>query len=969
MDSSAKHTAIETYLRIRPSNKPEEDKIYYGVKDVTAENGTERQFFSVEVPQQADPTFVHNNTDGIINFEFDRVFDESSSQEDLFVSIAQTKVEEVVNGMNSTIFAYGQTGSGKTYSMFGGDDFSARGLLPRIITQIFKEVKLRENFRIQISFTEIYNESVYDLLDPEKKSQPIEQWVPVQIYEVENQLHMRNISVFEASSEEEALSLFFLGTNNRITSSTPMNDASSRSHAIFSIVVESELIKDDQLFFCRGKLNIVDLAGSERMYKSRNSTGMIKEARAINLSLHYLEQVIISLKDARDREQQQTGKKAAALQQRNNKNKSTRKTPTDPRNNPKNCRSDGSSSSSSSSRNGGAMLMENDSHDGGSNNDDDDQVSSSPTTTVSSSSSHAVSVPNKGGQSTASFIPYRNSILTSMLRDSLGGNCRTCFLLTISADISHFGESVSTCRFGQRCGEVICKVVANAERSLIERLKEAEEKVQKLELKVEVLKEEAASLELEIKEKDELHFSVMKGNESFSDDDKSMCNLAIESIVSASSPSSTSSSSRSTLTVQSMVESFISNHSPNLPCLSYFCVELSKVMDSSRASMDTKMMELESALIEPLAVIPFPRDSAPRSNSEGSDSNQENTWNHTVHKGNAMLSAVQSSSPPEMPVVAQPPHAGSQVDQARALNTGNSDVAEVTNVEMGSKVPCPMCGFCNIRGNEDEKNGEGGRNGNHSSSSSSSSGSSSKNNENNAESTGDHTDVSNMAEEIAYNVNVATASDVTGDEISTRIPTDSVNGEEDSTRLEAHVVEEDSDAFSYQQHIGLHPPAPEPLQYKVNIEIVSPALYEILTRGSVFVKKSSVGFGRNLGLENTRTIKISNDLRYLFWADKGNVKSKFIPLACFEEVTIEPNIATGEVNENIPSYITLKSREGAKGFLFSFGNIFFPRDSKFSPTGSEMREWFQGLKTCVETSRRIFYLDHDLHTMHTCDDM
>ena len=206
MNETPKQTAIETYLRIRPSNTDIHEKIEYEVKDVVAENGTKRQFLSVEVPEHADTTFVHSIADGIMSYEFDRVFDVTASQEELFVSIAKTKVGEVVNGMNSTIFAYGQTGSGKTYSMFGGDNFHSRGLLPRIISQLFQEVKTRENFRIQISFTEIYNESVYDLLDPEKKSQPLEQWVPVQIYEVENQLHMRNVSVYEVVTEEEALS-------------------------------------------------------------------------------------------------------------------------------------------------------------------------------------------------------------------------------------------------------------------------------------------------------------------------------------------------------------------------------------------------------------------------------------------------------------------------------------------------------------------------------------------------------------------------------------------------------------------------------------------------------------------------------------------------------------------------------------------------------------------------------------------
>ena len=83
----------------------------------------------------------------------------------------------------------------------------------------------------------------------------------------------------------------------------------------------------------------------------------------------------------------------------------------------------------------------------------------------------------------------------------------------------------------------------------------------------------------------------------------------------------------------------------------------------------------------------------------------------------------------------------------------------------------------------------------------------------------------------------------------------------------------------------------------------------MMTAGSLFVKKSSASFGRNLGFENFRFVKISDDLRYLFWADKGSVKSKYIPLACFEKVTIVPDVysVSGDINDNIPSYINGKS--------------------------------------------------------------
>ena len=85
--------AIETYLRIRPSKKRSEEKLDYLVKEVTAENGIERQFLSVEVPDHADPTFVHGNNEGAMTYEFDKVFDVNSTQEDLFQTIAETKVK------------------------------------------------------------------------------------------------------------------------------------------------------------------------------------------------------------------------------------------------------------------------------------------------------------------------------------------------------------------------------------------------------------------------------------------------------------------------------------------------------------------------------------------------------------------------------------------------------------------------------------------------------------------------------------------------------------------------------------------------------------------------------------------------------------------------------------------------------------------------------------------------------------
>lgn len=519
----------------------------------------------------------------------------------------------------------------------------------------------------------------------------------------------------------------------------------------------------------------------------------------------------------------------------------------------------------------------------------------------------------------------------------------------------HFGESVSTCRFGQRCGEVICKVVVNAERSLIERLKEAEEKVQKLELQVGVMREEKASLELEIKERDELHDSFIKGRDIFTNDDKLRCDQIIQSVMDSNQ-------------VQEIVQSFINNYNPNGTCLSYFCMELGKAMDRCNAQMSEKIVALENSIIEPLAVISFPRDSV----TEVAD---DNTYKYddtsSGDHGHRNVVVNDDVMPPETQ--------GDLTTQEITETFPNEKQIEVTDkqdcqvVEGGFKVPCPMCGFCESMGERDKTyDADDGSSGNSNKINSERKRDDSHDNDDDI----DNSDSYHVAtvEQVENDLNNDAVNSWLLDE-ETTITTTSVVERSSSGRVEETMPqnflssEQALETPTYRQTVQLQSPVQEPLQYKVNIEIVPPAIYELLINGSVVVKKSSAGFGRNLGLENARTIKISDDLRYLFWADKGSVKSKYIPLACFEKVSIVPDVANGNLNDNIPSYISLESREGGKGFVFSFGNIFFPKQSKYSPTGSEMKDWFQGLTACVETARRVFYLDHDLHTMHSCDDV
>ena len=227
----------------------------------------------IDIPLDADPGLLHSNESGKIQFEYDHIFDTNAAQEEIFDVVAKDKVVGALQGINCTIFAYGQTGSGKTYTVFGGESYAERGIIPRTITLLFEEFAIRQSsllsYRLEMSFSEVYKESVYDLLDPNKRGTSIESWTPVQIMEGENGLILRNINVYEVYSEEDALKLFFMGNSNRMTVSTSMNTVSSRSHAVFTLIVKTESMKDQKKLYSSGKINLVDLAGSERMYKVR----------------------------------------------------------------------------------------------------------------------------------------------------------------------------------------------------------------------------------------------------------------------------------------------------------------------------------------------------------------------------------------------------------------------------------------------------------------------------------------------------------------------------------------------------------------------------------------------------------------------------------------------------------------------------------------------------------------------------
>lgn len=211
-----------------------------------------------------------------------------------------------MEGYNGTVMAYGQTGAGKTFTMIGrAGDYKQRGIVPRALAQIFNEVDARSDmeFNISVSYLEIYNERIFDLLTDNPN--PNDDY---QIYEEKthngNDVIIKGLTKIPVNSEEEALDELFKGESRRTTAEHMLNKNSSRSHCIFTVYIEQQSRLGDTSKILSSKLHLVDLAGSERLKKTLDieATGKVviaditkKESIYINKSLSYLEQCVIAL--------------------------------------------------------------------------------------------------------------------------------------------------------------------------------------------------------------------------------------------------------------------------------------------------------------------------------------------------------------------------------------------------------------------------------------------------------------------------------------------------------------------------------------------------------------------------------------------------------------------------------------------------------------------------------------------------
>ncbi|XP_006733941.1 kinesin-like protein KIF11 [Leptonychotes weddellii] len=320
-------------------------------------------------------------------YTFDMVFGASTKQIDVYRSVVCPILDEVIMGYNCTIFAYGQTGTGKTFTMEGErspneeytwEEDPLAGIIPRTLHQIFE--KLTDNgteFSVKVSLLEIYNEELFDLLNP--SSDVSERLQMFDDPRNKRGVIIKGLEEITVHNKDEVYQILEKGAAKRTTAATLMNAYSSRSHSVFSVTIHmKETTIDGEELVKIGKLNLVDLAGSENIGRSGAVDKRAREAGNINQSLLTLGRVITALVE---------------------------RTP---------------------------------------------------------------------------HVPYRESKLTRILQDSLGGRTRTSIIATISPASLNLEETLSTLEYAHRAKNILNKPEVNQKLTKRALIKEYTEEIERL---------------------------------------------------------------------------------------------------------------------------------------------------------------------------------------------------------------------------------------------------------------------------------------------------------------------------------------------------------------------------------------------------------------------------------------------------------------------------------------------------------
>ncbi|KAK8761186.1 hypothetical protein V5799_027546 [Amblyomma americanum] len=223
------------------------------------------------------------------SFTFDKVFGPEAKQIDVYRAVMGPTIAEVMMGYNCTVFAYGQTGTGKTFTMegersnvnLGWANDPLAGIIPRTLHQLFEELQSQDlEFTIKVSFLELYNEELFDLLSAHEDTSRLK------IYEDSTRkgsVIIQGLEEITVHNREEVFFILEKGAAKRQTAATLLNATSSRSHTVFAVTVHiREMTDDGEELVKTGKLNLVDLAGSENIGRSGAVDRRAREAGKAN---------------------------------------------------------------------------------------------------------------------------------------------------------------------------------------------------------------------------------------------------------------------------------------------------------------------------------------------------------------------------------------------------------------------------------------------------------------------------------------------------------------------------------------------------------------------------------------------------------------------------------------------------------------------------------------------------------------
>ena len=280
--------SIIVSVRFRPLSEQEQQAQYDLVK---ANQAKFKGSFCTDIWKvlpQPHNTIINTKTKQ--TFTYDNVFDKDNQNQEVFDSVAKPLVHSALNGINVTIFAYGQTSSGKTFTMRGKK--SSPGLIPLTIKELFDTIQTYQNreYLLKVSYLEVYNEMVNDLLDPSKVNLEIRE-------SLEKGIYVDKLTEVEVSCQQDAYTHLISGESNRKFGETSMNAQSSRSHTVFRVTIES-CASDNSSSAVVSQLNLVDLAGSEGVQKTKAEDLRMREGSSINKSLLSLSTVIQRLSEA-----------------------------------------------------------------------------------------------------------------------------------------------------------------------------------------------------------------------------------------------------------------------------------------------------------------------------------------------------------------------------------------------------------------------------------------------------------------------------------------------------------------------------------------------------------------------------------------------------------------------------------------------------------------------------------------------